>query len=83
MPLSQVYKTVGTQLLLMKVVGAFMFLVAVAATIASCQNIIVSWVSRAAAHLPGPRVGPAWHGRPCHCAPLLRSRLQSTYTFFS
>ena len=41
--LPQVYKTTGPMLLLMKVTAFVMFLVAVAATIASCQNIIVSW----------------------------------------
>jgi hypothetical protein len=61
----QVYKTTGIQLLLMKVVGAFMFLVAVAATIASCQNIIVSWVSWAAAwHKPVRTMRQA--ALPCH-----------------
>ncbi|KAI3430592.1 hypothetical protein D9Q98_005185 [Chlorella vulgaris] len=40
---AKVYKTGGSTLLLMKVVALLMLLVAVAATIASCQNIIVSW----------------------------------------
>ena len=41
--LPQVYKTRGHTLLLMKVVGVSVFFVAVAATIASFQNMIVSW----------------------------------------
>lgn len=48
--LVQVYKTGGSTLLLMKVVALLMLLVAVAATIASCQNIIVRCASRLLCH---------------------------------
>ena len=41
--LPQVYKPAGPMLLLMKVTALVMLLVAVAAAIASCQNIIDSW----------------------------------------